>query len=102
AGGETANGSSARARRSTRLISWPMALLIGLMLVSTPGCGGCRSNSTAQQQRAEDDKERAGRDRDGESPYEVEPAAIQPVDAQSPTLAIKPGHWASAVKQLKS
>ncbi|MEX0939457.1 MAG: hypothetical protein WDZ59_16460 [Pirellulales bacterium] len=77
-------------------------LLLLLLLVYTPGCGGCRSSSTAQQKQAEKDKEKARREREKEAPFEVEPAAVQPVDGQGPSLVIKPGHWTSAVKQIKS
>jgi hypothetical protein len=99
-----------------RTLPWLALLLICLpLLVSVPGCGGCRSGSeTAEEAEERKKKEEEEKKRKEEElkkePYELGPLATLPLvpsgasdrDKQTMGFWYKPGHWTSTTMPGKA
>lgn len=82
----------------TKAIRFGWGLLLVLLLVSVPGCSGCRNQSQAGKDAPQDeeDKEKPKPD------FEVDRMYIQPSDSALSRNAVKPGHYIAATQQMKA
>lgn len=87
---------------------WVLVLLT-LVAVATPGCGGCRPETpqerAAREQREIEEAEARRKELEEKKktpPLEISAPAPQPNRTDSPLALVKPGHWMAATQAMKA
>lgn len=70
--------------------------LLLLLIVTVPGCSGCRNEQQQAEQESEEDKEKPKED------FEIERLFVQPSDSVLSRNAVKPGHYIATRQQMKA
>lgn len=70
-------------------------LFVGLLLLFSPGCSGCRPDANPDADEEKKEEERV-------EDFETKEIRVLPTDDNFAAYGIKPGHWVSSQQQLKA
>ncbi len=89
--------------RSGPFLCWALCVLAALMLVATTaGCSGCHRLPWAKNVTNEEEENLKKKTERPKDPFELERLVVLPNEQDMPKNLIKPGHWVSAVQQMKA
>ncbi len=90
--------SMMRSLRTTSAIALPCWLMIGLLIISLPGCRGC-TRSSDERLTSEELRKRAQEQKEAIVATQL---LSLPVDKEIKAVVAKPGHWLETTRRVRS